>query len=835
MTEHPEHNEHSHTNEHPQNEQSRGPGGDSSPTLSRLTTRLETSPLADAVKELLREALGEAGADTGHAVGLSVDRRVFLDSVTVTGFRGIGRKAHLPLAAKPGVTLVVGRNGSGKSSFAEGVETAFTGRTARWDKHRNEVWRRHWRNLHDGTEPKVEVRVRIAGDPRPSTLTCTWPGDDVTAPEVGFKRPGHGRSPFAAAGWERPLNDYRPFLSYSDLDRMISGKPSELYDSVATILGLGELTSADERLQSMEKTLNSALKNAEAELPELVASLSTPADSRAEAALVALAKAGAPDFAALDALVAGLPDVDDGHLRQLRATAALAGPDLGAVGPAVDRLREAAAVLDDVRASGAEDAHQRGELLAKALEHSRRHPDEGACPVCGSDRPLDEVWAERAADQVEALRQEAAAAQEARRGLRDAVDAVRYLITRVPGWLPAPLVVPWEEWAACRAIDDAEQLAARAEIAALVLADACAALREEAARELEKLDEEWRRCVTRLAGWLGRARDAHAGKPRLRQVRAARKWLKEASAELREERLRPFEDHSQRIWEELRQQSNVDLRSVRLTGSEKAAVRKLVMDVAVDGTEASALGVMSQGELHSLALSLFLPRAAAPESPFGFVVVDDPVQSMDPAKVHGLAKVLHDLGETRQVVVFTHDTRLQRAFKNQEFAVTVLEVERKGRSEVKVSPVTDPVGQALADARAIARTRNLPPEAMTHVLPGICRTVLERAFTEAAWLRLHRAGLPEHEAEKALTGAVTLMDIAALGLFGDATKAPGDVYRELRRRCGPEAGLLVQKCQEGAHPAGTSMPDPHGFVAAIKAVAQTVRKPENTEPERTTP
>ncbi|WP_319054697.1 AAA family ATPase [Streptomyces europaeiscabiei] len=807
-------------------------GGGSS-TLSRLTGRLETSTLAEATKEMLREALGGHGASgTGSNApgGPHPDHRVFLDSVTVTGFRGIGRKARLPLNPKPGVTLVVGRNGSGKSSFAEGVETAFTGRTARLDKQRGEVWRRHWRNLHDGAEPKVEVRLAIAGDARSSTLTCTWPGDDVTAPEVEFKRPGHGRRPFEDAGWERALNNYRPFLSYSDLDKIINGKPSELYDSVATILGLGELTTADERLQVVEKALNSAVKTAEAELPALVEALSALDDPRAERALAAVSGAGAPDFDGLDALVTGLPDADDNRLRELRATVALAGPDLDAVGAAVDRLREAVAVLDDVRASGAEDAHQRAELLDKALEHSRRHTDEKTCPVCGSDRPLDEAWAEGAAKQVAALRREAATAQEARTELKHAVDAVRYLVTRVPAWLPAPLVDPWEEWAACRAIDDAERLAARAETAALVLADACAALREESARELEKLDEAWRGCVTRLAAWLDRARTAHAGKPRLRQVRAARRWLKEACAELREERLRPFEDHSQRIWEELRQQSNVDLRSVRLTGSEKAAVRKLVMDVSVDGTEAAALGVMSQGELHSLALSLFLPRAAAPDSPFGFVVIDDPVQSMDPAKVHGLAKVLHDLGETRQVVVFTHDTRLQRAFTNQELPVTVLEVEREARSVVTVRRVTDPVGQALDDARALARTPNLPPVAMTHVLPGLCRTVLERAFSEAAWLRLHRAGLPEHEAEKTVAAAVRLLDIASLGLFGDPSKTAGDVYRELRRRCGPGAVDRIRQCQEGAHPSGTSMPDPRRFVEDVKAVAQTVRMPEEVTP-----
>ncbi|WP_405713002.1 AAA family ATPase [Streptomyces xanthophaeus] len=825
MTEHPEQNEPT-ENVEPSGRAGQAAGSGGSSTLARLAGRLEASTLAEATKEMLREALGGSGTAPDAPVGLHPNHQMFLESISVSGFRGIGRQARLPLTAKPGVTLVVGRNGSGKSSFAEAAETAFTGRTARLDKQRGEVWRRHWRNLHDGAEPKAEIRLAIAGDPRPSTLTCTWPGDDVTAPEVELRRPGHGRRPFKDAGWERALNDYRPFLSYSDLDKIISGRPSELYDSVATILGLGELTDADEQLQATEKALNSAVKAAEAELPALVEALSVLDDPRAERALAAVCGTGTPDFDGVDALVAGLPGADDDRLRDLRATVGLAGPDLDTVGVAVDRLREAVAVLDDVRASGAEDAHQRAELLAKALDHSRRHPDEDACPVCGSDRPLDEAWAERAAEQVAALRREAAAALEARTELRDAMDAIRYLVTRVPAWLPAPLVVPWEEWAACRAIDDAERLAARAETAALVLADACAALREAAARELEKLDEEWRLCVNRLAAWLDRARTAHACKPRLRQVRAARKWLKEVCAELREERLRPFEDHSQRIWEELRQQSNVDLRSVRLTGSEKAAVRKLVMDVSVDGTEAAALGVMSQGELHSLALSLFLPRAAAPDSPFGFVVIDDPVQSMDPAKVHGLAKVLHDLGETRQVVVFTHDTRLQRAFTNQELPVTVLEVEREARSAVTVSRVTDPVGQALDDARALARTPNLPPVAMTHVLPSLCRTVLERAFSEAAWLRLYRAGLTEHEAEKTVTAALKLMDIAALGLFGDPSKTAGDVYRELRRRCGSGAVDLIRQCQESAHPSGTSMPDPLQFVRDIKVVAQTVRKPE---------
>ena len=77
---------------------------------------------------------------------------------------------------------------------------------------------------------------------------------------------------------------------------------------------------------------------------------------------------------------------------------------------------------------------------------------------------------------------------------------------------------------------------------------------------------------------------------------------------------------------------------IQLTGD--GTRRRVVLDVTVDGVEGAALGVMSQGELHSLALSLFVPRATLPESPFRFIVIDDPVQSMDPARVDGLARVL---------------------------------------------------------------------------------------------------------------------------------------------------------------------------------------------------
>ncbi|MFI8347534.1 AAA family ATPase [Streptomyces sp. NPDC085596] len=807
-------------NAHPSTDPApQAPAAESMPLAELVEARLTAATLGEPVKALLTEALGSA-----QPPGNSPTGRIYLDSVSVEGFRGIGPRAWLNLSPRPGVTLVVGRNGSGKSSIAEAIETAFTGTNMRW-LGQDATRISNWRNLHDGAKTEIEVKLAVEGDSGRSTLSRTWTGHGVNDCAGTFRRPGHGTVPLDQASWKQALTDYRPFLSYVDLGRMISGKPSQMYDSIATILGLGHLSAAYNHLGLQEKGLGDAVKAAKNELPEIKEALyALQDDERAVQALVAIETKGRPDFATLEGLVAGLPATDDGVLAELRAEVEVRGPDLEQVGAAVDRLREALAGVEDVRLTGAEDALQRAELLEKALAHNNRHPDEESCPVCGMEQVLDSAWAAGAGAQIALLRQEAKTAEDARGELRSAARAAQNLMER-PHRIPASLADPWNAWLACRAVTDPRELVQRIHDTALTLADACAAVKDNAARELEKRDERWRQLVTRLASWTEKARAAADAEPRLSHVRKARAWVKTLTAELRERRMEAFTGHSQRIWEKLRQESDIDLQSVSLQGSEKANVRKLVMDVTVDGEEASALSVMSQGEQHSLALSLFLPRAATADSPFGFIVIDDPVQSMDPAKVNGLAQVLHELGEHRQVVVFTHDTRLQRAFTTQELPVTVFEVERGRASKVNVKAVTDPVSQAIADARALASTKNLPEAARTHVLPSLCRIALENAFVEAAWIQHHRSGGSELDLQSAVADADKLMKMAALAFFGDIGRT-GYVYRELRTRCGPHAVDLLKQCQSGAHATGAHIADAHRFVTEINDLAQKVRKAE---------
>ena len=60
---------------------------------------------------------------------------------------GSARRRRWTLEPQPGLTVVVGRNGSGKSSFAEGLELLMTGRLKRWEK-RPKAWTETWQCLH---------------------------------------------------------------------------------------------------------------------------------------------------------------------------------------------------------------------------------------------------------------------------------------------------------------------------------------------------------------------------------------------------------------------------------------------------------------------------------------------------------------------------------------------------------------------------------------------------------------------------------------------------------------------------------------------------------------
>jgi hypothetical protein len=251
-----------------------------------------------------------------------------------------------------------------------------------------------------------------------------------------------------------------------------------------------------------------------------------------------------------------------------------------------------------------------------------------------------------------------------------------------------------------------------------------------------------------------------------------------------------------KIWKLLRQRSNVSLGRIELKGS--GTQRKVTLDVTVDGVPGAALGVMSQGELHALALSLFFPRATLEESPFRFVVVDDPVQSMDPAKVDGLAKVLEEAGKTRQVIVFTHDDRLPEALRRLRIDANIVEVSRREASVVELRPALTPIERSIEDARAVLSTSELPEEVGRRVVGGYCRLALESGCIEAVRRRRIGRGEAHAEVERMLSEAVRLTTLGSLALFDDPSRG-GDVLARLNSAYGKRAADAFQHVNKGAH------------------------------------
>jgi hypothetical protein len=361
------------------------------------------------------------------------------------------------------------------------------------------------------------------------------------------------------------------------------------------------------------------------------------------------------------------------------------------------------------------------------------------------------------------------------------------------GVATGPAVAAWRRFQALPS--SAEQMAAHLETEYPAFAEKVAAARNDAVNELDRRNAAWLPLARQVSQWTAAAREALDADAHAKRLAQAEAWLKDATTELRTERFRPIAEQARDLWEQLRQQSSVQLDDVMLAGA--GPRRRLQMQVTVDGSDGSALGVMSQGELHALALSLFLPRATLPESPFRFLVIDDPVQSMDPGRVDGLARVLNGVARDRQVIVFTHDDRLPESVRRLGIDARILGVTRRPGSRVEVREELESVARNLDDARALIRSEDVPDEIVARVVPGLCRTAVEAACVEAVRRRWLQRGEAHADVEMRLTDARTTMALAALALFDDADRG-GQVFGRLNA-WGRDLADTLRWCREGTH------------------------------------
>lgn len=725
--------------------------------------------------DVLSEALGGVGASSQLAASLGAADEpdtepvgAYLASITVSGFRGIGPKVSVPLQPGPGLTVIAGRNGSGKSTLAEALELALTGVNSRW-KDKPVVWSQNWRNLHAG-DP-AQIRIDIAEeDSGTTTIGVDWPsGKDVPVADMEqwIQRKGQKREPISVLGWDAALTMYRPLLSYDELSSILEGKPSEFYDQLYRLLGLEQLTTAIDVLDAEVKKLRAPAAELKKVADALKPLLGAHEDSRAATAL-AQVKKSKPNLDVVRPLITGVAPNILGSWAQARD---LVVPTAEDAEPKLAVLRSAARAEQQEARRADILAADRARLLESSLEFHQHHGDQN-CPVCGQGT-LDANWAvaaRAALERAQSAARDLTAARAECRQARSAVVAMMRSVVRPP--LSDTELEGLE--AARSAYDDFAQLPIDDDLALIEhveatlppLQAAYQQLAQEAATLIQAREDLWSPVALKLAEWLNKAEAAAAVATQLATATAALKWLQANAGQLRNERLAPLTERSRQIWAALRQESNVDLGAIRLEGQK--TTRRVVLRAAVDGSETEAFGVMSQGELQALALAIFIPRATSPESPFRFLVFDDPIQAMDPSKIDGFLDVLTGLAKDRQVIVLTHDNRLPAAIRSSRAPARIVEVTRAVNSAISVVDSTRPATRLLDDAFAIAVDEGVPEDVKRSAIPALCREALEATAWDVYSSKAFVVGRSREEVETEWENATKTARRLALALAGDA-------------------------------------------------------------------
>lgn len=785
----------------------------------QLLTRLDEADLDEEVAELvLAAALGQAELD--DAIGGEAPERpqvadpeaveparTYLTQITVAGFRGIGPTATMTLPPGPGVTLVVGRNGSGKSTFAEAAELALSGETARWAGKSSVLWRAGWANAHHDGDRRITVRLHRDGHAGSTQVDRRWaPEADLDGAEATAQEPGGPVLPLAELGLDADLALRRPFLSYDELGGLWSETPSARHDRLNALLGLEDWSTVQKRLSDAAKQVRATVKGAEEQAEDLARRAGELDDERAERATAALRPRGGWDLDALEVLVTGTADPDPA-VAALQALTSVRTPGIEQVLRLTGQLRSAEEEARRIAGSEGQRSAELADLLAAALNH-HDHTESTTCPVCGTGDRLDRTWAEATRARIEELRQEARTFRDAQQGVERARRAASELVGAAPSALVSPpseleaalpslagLVEAWARWSETPAALGA--LADHLDATVGDLVRAAERLRGDAEAELGRRQDRWRPLAEDLARWIPEGRGAEVRRPVEKRLKEGARWVRDEAGKVRAERFAPIAEQVREVWERLRQDSNVSVDDLALGGA--ATQRRLEVTVSVDDVPTDAgVALLSQGELHALSLALFLPRATPPDSPFRFVLIDDPVQAMDGSRVDGLARVLSDVGQARQVVVFTHDERLPDAFRSLGLEARVLEVRRDPGSQVHVREMLPPAERYLDDARALVRTEGYPVEARDRVVPGLCRRAVEATAVELGRRKRLAAGVPFDEVEGEVLALRKLRSHMAFALFGDATRH-NDVDERLRSLVGGWAVATMIRLNQGSH------------------------------------
>jgi DNA repair exonuclease SbcCD ATPase subunit len=135
-----------------------------------------------------------------------------------------------------------------------------------------------------------------------------------------------------------------------------------------------------------------------------------------------------------------------------------------------------------------------------------------------------------------------------------------------------------------------------------------------------------------------------------------KKTTSEASYERAQEKISTAERVIDKYFRQITNNSSV--RSIRLSVTSDPKTSKNIYEFR-DQDDKNVTPILSQGDLNGLALSIFLGMATLEDQQTGFIMLDDPSQSLGSSHKEKLVEVLDEVLNDRMVILSSMDKELQ--------------------------------------------------------------------------------------------------------------------------------------------------------------------------------
>jgi len=683
----------------------------------------------------LRSVASElAGAPATGESWHSADKTWCLEKVSIHGYRGVSNDDPLVLAfdPTPGITVLHGLNGAGKSSVSDAIDIGLTGRTppvAIGTAGKAPLWE-PIQLARGSTSAHIEVTLSARSE-RLVISTLLGSNGTVQSHDARIENSEGARQTTLDASWHQALASYQPVFAYAALERRVQlSKDLATYFEGLLALG-GSFTALQETIVERGESSAQALSRWRSAKDEAMHSVRQIDEERGADTKVT----------PLDPVI--VPDVEDDRNEWLRNAGLLEEGVHSHTLPGDTRaqpLDAATRVQDSIlkfeRAGTASEQHLSGALESLHSEAIDRHIDSDACPVCTT---LNSNWL--------ALLGETVKGNNNLSVLRKAVDTnTRALASATEG-----LLVPVLKVGALAEVDD--PIRVLSSTAQHLLEKFCEVRNANSATQHSVLT-----ATSELSTWLGSSDagilvdEAVARTDANKQWRIARAravesfatvWKKDGASAAESVLWSQTAKRVEEIRNQLRKR-----RSASLEGKAGARIKSLLSDaqlhlksISVSLTKASMdlvdqndnavdLGMLSAGQRNAVLLAPLL--ASVDAGPFGFLILDDPVHAFDELRIDRLAETLAKLAETRRVIVLTHDDRLKEHLAARSIQCDTRLVDRSSSTgAIEISDSSQFWHELLNDAGQIhdlAATEAGSTQDVTDAVRRLCRMAIDNAL-----------------------------------------------------------------------------------------------------------